>query len=143
MHDQGSEVGKTQIEATSDSTNPNVEGKQRGGVSGKPRNNPTKAEREAKQQAKLKVIQDSNLEPTHHLTREEIANKPMHPEMKKIIKEGNKQIESDPLLKANIEKLKANIKFQKVLYLFQVWEVKMFISLIVMVLKNTVKQKKI
>ena len=110
LHDQGSEVGKTQIEATSDSTNPNVEGKQRGGVSGKPRNNPTKAEREAKQQAKLKVIQDSNLEPTHHLTGEEIANKPMHPEMREIIKEGNKQIESDPVLKANIEKLKSEHK---------------------------------
>jgi hypothetical protein len=110
LHEQGSEVGKTQIEATSDSTNPNVEGKQRGGVSGKPRNNPTKAEREAKQQAELKVIQDANLEPTHHLTREEIANKPMHPEMKRIIEEGNKQIESDPKLKADIEKLKATHK---------------------------------
>ena len=110
LHDQGSEVGETQIKATSDSTNPNVEGKQRGGVSGKPRNNPTKAEREAKKQAELKVIQDSNLEPTHHLTREEIANKPMHPEMKRIIEEGNKQIESDPQLKANIEKLKSEHK---------------------------------
>jgi hypothetical protein len=110
LHEQGSEVGKTQIKATSDSTNPNVEGKQRGGVSGKPRNNPTKAEREAKQQAELKVIQDANLEPTHHLTREEIANKPMHPEMKRIIEEGNKQIESDPQLKANIEKLKSEHK---------------------------------
>jgi hypothetical protein len=110
LHQQGSEVGKTQIEATSDSTNPNVKEKQRGGVSGKPRNNPTKAEREAKQQAELKVIQDANLEPTHHLTREEIANKPMHPEMKRIIEEGNKQIESDPKLKADIEKLKATHK---------------------------------
>ena len=106
LHEHNSDVGKTQLQASAESTNPNVEGKQRGGVSGKPRNNPTKAEREAKEQAKLKVIQDSNLEPTHHLTREEIANKPMHPEMKRIIEEGNKQIESDPLLKANIEKLK-------------------------------------
>ena len=43
LHDQGSEVGKTQIEATSDSTNPNVEGKQRGGISKKPRDNPTRS----------------------------------------------------------------------------------------------------
>ena len=110
LHDQGSEVGKTQIEATSDSTNPNVEEKQRGGVSGKPRNNLTNAEKEVRRQAELKVIKEANLEPTHHLTREEIANKPMHPEMKRIIEEGNKQIASDPQLKADIEKLKATHK---------------------------------
>ena len=110
LHEPGSEVGKTQIEATSDSTNPNVEEKQRGGVSGKPRNNLTNAEKEVRRQAELKVIKEANLEPTHHLTREEIANKPMHPEMKRIIEEGNKQIESDPQLKANIEKLKSEHK---------------------------------
>ena len=110
LHEPGSDVGKTQIEATSDSTNPNVEGKQRGGVSGKPRNNLTNAEKEVRRQAELKVIKEANLEPTHHLTREEIANKPMHPEMRRIIEEGNKQIESDPQLKANIEKLKATHK---------------------------------
>ena len=103
------DIGKEKIEPVVVEQTKPVE-KERGGVSGKPRNNPTKAEREAKKQAELKVIEGANLPPTHHLTREEIANQEMHPEMKKIVEEGNKTIEADPKLKADIEKLKAEHK---------------------------------
>jgi hypothetical protein len=104
------DIGKEKVEPTVVNEEVKPVEKERGGLSGKPRNNPTKAEREAKKQAELKVIEGANLPPTHHLTREEIANQEMHPEMKKIVEEGNKQIESDPKLKADIEKLKAEHK---------------------------------
>ena len=63
LHEQGSEVGKTQIEATSDSTNPNVEEKKRGGISEKPRDNPTKAKREVGYSEENRISRELHGEP--------------------------------------------------------------------------------
>ena len=59
---------------------------------------------------RIKAIKEAGIAPTHQLTREEIANQQMHPEMKKIVEEGNVKIESNPELKSEIEKLKAGHK---------------------------------
>ena len=87
LHEQGSEVGKTQIEATSDSTNPNVEEKQRGGVSGKPRNNLTKAKREVGYSEENKISRELHGEPimtTSNKTHEELAEIAKTPQMKEF-----------------------------------------------------------
>jgi hypothetical protein len=87
LHEQGSEVGKTQIKATSDSTNPNVEGKQRGGVSEKPRDNPTKAKREVGYSEENKISRELHGEPimtTSNKTHEELAEIAKTPQMKKF-----------------------------------------------------------
>ena len=98
LHEQGSEVGKTQIEATSDSTNPNVEGKQRGGVSEKPRDNPTKAKREVGYSEENKISRELHGEPimtTSNKTHEELAEIAKTPQMKEFYKqqyEGNDKL---------------------------------------------------
>ena len=98
LHEQGSEVGKTQIEATSDSTNPNVEGKQRGGISEKPRNNPTKAKREVGYSEENKISRELHGEPimtTSNKTHEELAEIAKTPQMKEFYKqqyEGNDKL---------------------------------------------------
>ena len=87
MHDQGSEVGKTQIEATSDSTNPNVEGKQRGGISKKPRDNPTKAKREVGYSEENEISRKLHGKPimtTSDKTHEELAKIAKTPQMQKF-----------------------------------------------------------
>ena len=98
LHDQGSEVGKTQIEATSDSTNPNVEGKQRGGISKKPRDNPTKAKREVGYSEENEISRKLHGEPimtTSNKTHEELAEIAKTPQMKEFYKqqyEGNDKL---------------------------------------------------
>ena len=98
LHDQGSEVGKTQIEATSDSTNPNVEGKQRGGISEKPRDNPTKAKREVGYSEENRISRELHGEPimtTSNKTHEELAEIAKTPQMKEFYKqqyEGNDKL---------------------------------------------------
>ena len=98
LHDQGSEVGKPQIEATSDSTNPNVEGKQRGGISKKPRDNPTKAKREVGYSEENEISRKLHGEPimtTSNKTHEELAEIAKTPQMKEFYKqqyEGNDKL---------------------------------------------------
>jgi hypothetical protein len=98
LHEQGSEVGKTQIEATSDSTNPNIEEKQRGGVSEKPRDNPTKAKREIGYSEENKISRELHGEPimtTSNKTHEELAEIAKTPQMKEFYKqqyEGNDKL---------------------------------------------------
>ena len=87
LHDQGSEVGKPQIEATSDSTNPNVEGKQRGGISKKPRDNPTKAKREVGYSEENEISRKLHGKPimtTSDKTHEELAKIAKTPQMQKF-----------------------------------------------------------
>ena len=87
LHEQGSEVGKTQIEATSDSTNPNVEEKKRGGISEKPRDNPTKAKREVGYSEENKISRELHGEPimtTSNKTHEELAEIAKTPQMKEF-----------------------------------------------------------
>jgi len=98
LHEQGSEVGKTQIEATSDSTNPNVEEKKRGGISEKPRDNPTKAKREVGYSEENKISRELHGEPimtTSNKTHEELAEIAKTPQMKEFYKqqyEGNDKL---------------------------------------------------
>ena len=98
LHEQGSEVGKTQIEATSDSTNPNIEGKQRGGISEKPRDNPTKAKREVGYSEENEISRKLHGEPimtTSNKTHEELAEIAKTPQMKEFYKqqyEGNDKL---------------------------------------------------
>ena len=98
LHDQGSEVGKTQIEATSDSTNPNVEENKRGGISEKPRNNPTKAKREIGYSEENEISRKLHGEPimtTSNKTHEELAEIAKTPQMKEFYKqqyEGNDKL---------------------------------------------------
>ena len=98
LHDQGSEVGKTQIEATSDSTNPNVEEKKRGGISEKPRDNPTKAKREVGYSEENRISRELHGEPimtTSNKTHEELAEIAKTPQMKEFYKqqyEGNDKL---------------------------------------------------
>ena len=87
LHEQGSEVGKTQIEATSDSTNPNVEEKKRGGISEKPRDNPTKAKREVGYSEENRISRELHGEPimtTSNKTHEELAEIAKTPQMKEF-----------------------------------------------------------
>ena len=98
LHEPGSEVGETQIEATSDSTNPNVEGKQRGGISKKPRDNPTKAKREVGYSEENEISRKLHGEPimtTSNKTHEELAEIAKTPQMKEFYKqqyEGNDKL---------------------------------------------------
>ena len=87
LHEPGSDVGKTQIEATSDSTNPNVKEKQRGGISEKPRNNPTKAKREVGYSEENRISRELHGEPimtTSNKTHEELAEIAKTPQMKEF-----------------------------------------------------------
>jgi len=129
--------GLTQVEATSASATPNAAfpaetntTKESGNLTN-PAENPTQGgveqikkevapEKEFKSstrirmskddEERIKAIKEAGIAPTHQLTREEIANQQMHPEMKKIVEEGNVKIESNPELKSEIEKLKAGHK---------------------------------
>lgn len=149
LHEPGAEAGKTQLEATKESTNqeqPKVEPateekkaafpaetnttKESGNLTN-PAENPTQGgveqikrevtpEKEFKSstrirmskddEERIKAIKEAGIAPTHQLTREEIANQQMHPEMKKIVEQGNATIEANPELKSEIERLKAGHK---------------------------------
>lgn len=149
LQEPGAEAGKTQLEATKESTNqeqPKIETatgekkaafpaetnttKESGNLTN-PAENPTQGgveqikkevtpEKEFKSstrirmskddEERIKAIKEAGIATTHQLTREEIANQQMHPEMKKIVEEGNVKIESNPELKSEIEKLKAGHK---------------------------------
>ena len=97
LHEPGS-VGKTQLQASAESTNPNVEEKKRGGISEKPRNNPTKAKREVGYSEENEISRKLHGEPimtTSNKTHEELAEIAKTPQMKEFYKqqyEGNDKL---------------------------------------------------